>query len=231
MSTLSHSQLLRHKIALVFPKLSAAGYAINNHPAGDVVYPEYMFTIHCMIRASVPLMEAALRQSRAMTDSDPVAEGVAAYLAQHIREERYHDQWLLDDLGVLGRRPEDVLKRQPYPSVAAMVGTQYYWIFHYHPVALLGYIAVMEGYPPTVEQIDAQVTRTGLPKQAFRTFFKHAHLDPHHRDDLNAALDRLPLTPEHTGIIGMSAIQTVHLASEALREVIERSGGVAAKVA
>ncbi len=227
MSTLTNSQLLRHKIALVFGKMAAAGGAIYNHPESNTVYPEYLFAIHCMIRSSVQLMEAAVQQSRAMADRDPVATGVADYLAQHIREERNHDEWLLDDLAVLGWKREDVLKRQPYPVVAALVGAQYYWVFHYHPVALLGYIAVLEGYPPTVEQLEEQIARTGLPREAFRTLIKHAHLDPHHRDDLNVTLDRLPLTREHTGIIGVSAMQTVQLASEALREAVERSASAA----
>ena len=37
----------------------------------------------------------------------------------------------------------------PPPSVAGLVGSQYYWILHHHPVAFLGYVALMEGYPPT----------------------------------------------------------------------------------
>ena len=221
-TTISNSTRLRYKIEMVLPELMAAGYALTSDPRLTELYPEYMFTMHSMIRASVPLMEAALRQTRSLDANDPVAAGVARYLAKHIREEMHHDDWLLDDLEVLGYDRKEILQRAPYPSVAAMVGSQYYWIFHYHPVALLGYIAVMEGYPPTLEQVDEQVARTGLPRQAFRTVIKHAHLDPHHRDDLNAALDELPLTPEQASIIGVSAMQTVHLGSQAIRDAIER---------
>ena len=29
----------------------------------------------------------------------------------------------------------------PSPAVAALVGSQYYWLLHHHPVALLGFVA------------------------------------------------------------------------------------------
>ena len=34
-------------------------------------------------------------------------------------------------------------------TAAALVGAQYYWIRHVHPVALLGYVMLLEGYPPS----------------------------------------------------------------------------------
>ena len=40
------------------------------------------------------------------------------------------------------------IARPPAPAVAALVGAQYYWVLHHHPVALLGYIGLLEGYPP-----------------------------------------------------------------------------------
>ena len=85
----------------------------------------------------------------------------------------------------------------PSPSVAGLVGSQYYWIHHYHPVAFLGYVALMEGYPPTPELIDELIERSGHPREAFRTYLEHAELDPGHRDHLDRTLDSLPLEREH----------------------------------
>lgn len=76
--------------------------------------------------------------------------GLATYLERHVDEERQHDDWLLEDLAELGVAREDVWGRIPSPNIAALVGSQYYWMRHYHPVALLGYIAVLEGRPPSV---------------------------------------------------------------------------------
>ena len=99
-----------------------------------------------------------------------------------------------------------------------MIGTQYYWLHFVHPVSALGCFAVLEGEPPHVETLDTVVARTGIPKEALRTIYKHAHLDPHHRDDLNNVLDSLALTPEHEAILTTS---TLHVVSQ-LCQVIER---------
>jgi hypothetical protein len=225
---LSHSRRLRQKISLALPELGLAGRAVHNHPRLAEVLPDYLYTTHCMIRASVPLMQVAAERSRAIASTDAVASAIAPYFQKHIREEMHHDDWLLEDLVVLGYDPAELLRQPPSPAVAAMVGSQYYWIHHYHPVALLGYIAVMEGYPPTIEQVDGLVARTGFPRTAFRTMLRHAQLDPHHRDDLDQLLDTLPLAPEHVAVVGLSAMRTVELGSAAVREVVERHAASAA---
>jgi hypothetical protein len=66
------------------------------------------------------------------------------YLERHIEEERHHDEWTLDDLAAVGIEPAQTLAIRPTANVAALVGAQYYWILHHHPVALLGYMATLE---------------------------------------------------------------------------------------
>ncbi len=223
MATLSNSQLLRRKIGFVLDELVLASQSLTTHPRIVDLYPEYLFTVHSMIRASVPLMQTALTSAKALDASDPVAEGLIAYLTQHIKEEMHHDEWLLDDLEVIGVPRKSVLARMPSPAAAALVGSQYYWALHYHPVAILGYIAVMEGYPPTREFVDDLKLRTGYPDDAFRTIAKHGYLDPYHRDDLDRAVDELPLETQHHVLIGTSAMQSVHLSAQAFNEVVERA--------
>lgn len=210
------------------------GHALWTHPCVGEIYPAYLFRTHCIIRASVPLMEAALAAAQARAENDPVAAQLVPYFSKHIPEERHHDEWLLEDMEVLGMSREQVLQRLPPPSVAALVGSQFYWIRHVHPVALLGYIGVMEGDPPSVKFLEYLVRRTGLPQQAFRTLFKHAHLDPYHRKDFDQALDRLPLSDQHTALVGVSAFQTVHWLRVVFRELLEtfprRTGRVPSRV-
>jgi hypothetical protein len=110
----------------------------------------------------------------------------------------------------------------PAPTVAALVGGQYYWILHHRPVAFLGYVALMEGYPPTPELIELLVERTGFPREAFRTYSEHAELDPGHRDHLDRTLDELPLTPSDEHVIAVSAIATAALSTKALAELLEQ---------
>jgi hypothetical protein len=220
MSDLTNSQRLRKKIQLVLPELFAAIQSFMKHPQITALYPEYLFVLHTMMRASVPLMEEALEVAKTREAYDPVASGLVTYLTQHIREELYHDDWLLEDMALIGVRRSQVLERLPSPIVAVLVGSQYYWIRHYHPVALLGYISVMEGYPPTKDYVEDLQRKTGYPSQAFRTLAKHGYLDPYHRDGLDKTLDALPLQPTQEALISISAMQTVDLAARAFEEMV-----------
>jgi hypothetical protein len=185
------------------------------------LYPAMLFCIHSMARASVPLMKAALDRLQAMTAVDPISAPLIGYFAQQIPQETGHDDWLLEDLEALGLSRAEILARVPPPTVAALVGAQYYWIFHHHPVALLGYILVVESEPPSVELVERTVAETGLPREAFRSFFRHAVLEPAHNDALDGLLDSLPLSREQQGLIGVSVIQTSNMIARAAEEILE----------
>jgi hypothetical protein len=225
-----NSQRLRRKIGLMLPDLGWAGERLMTHPRLDELWVDYVFALHSIIRASVPLMETA-RGLALQRPDEQVCVQTAAYLEQHIKEERHHDDWLLEDLEVLGVDVPLFLARPPAPSVAAMVGAQYYWMHHYHPVTLLGYIAILEGYPPALDHVDRLAAATGFPREAFRTIHKHAHLDPFHRDNLNAALDELPLTPELDALIGVSALYTIGQFVAVMAELLARYDGAVPQAA
>jgi hypothetical protein len=218
------SARLRRKLELALPLLVATGRRLWEHHRIRDLYPEYLVATHGIIRASVPLMERSLERARGAAPHDPAAAGLAAYLEHHVDEERGHDDWLLEDLEVLGRSREEVLARPPSAYVAALVGAQYYWIDHYHPLALLGYIGLLEGYPPTIADVDALMARTGYEREAFRTLIRHAELDPLHRDDFDEALDGLPLSPEQSAAIGLSALYSVNAFTRVLEDVLELAG-------
>ena len=170
----------------------------------------------------MPLTETALERSRLLAGDDPLANPLAGYLADHIEEELRHDETLLEDIEALGVERSSVLERLPSPKVAALVGSQYYWIQHFHPVSFLGYVAVMEGYPPTSELIETLVARTGFPRNAFRAYLEHAELDPGHRDHLDRTLDALPLEQRHEKALGVSAIATATMAARSLEKIVDQ---------
>lgn len=211
---------LRWKLGMVLAPLVRASEALVRDPRAAVLYPRFLRTSHCIIRASVPLMEAARERALALPAGDPVREPLATYLEEHIPEERHHDEWLLDDLESIGVARDSVLRQVPSATVAELVGAQYYWMLHYHPVTVLGYIAVLEGYPPSDALIDELAGRTGYPESAFRTLRLHGELDQGHGDELDALLDRLVLTPEQSAAVGLSAMTTVDLYTQALHDVV-----------
>ena len=202
---------------LVVP-FARAYTALVEHPRLGELWPEYLILQHQIIRATVPLTETALARSHEL--DDPLAAPLARYLEEHVDEELGHDETLLGDLEILGVDRATVLERIPSPAVAGLVGSQYYWILHYHPVAFLGYVALMEGYPPTPELIEELVERTGHPSAAFRTYIEHGELDPGHRDRLDRTIDTLPLDESHEVAMGISAIATAALAASSLEELL-----------
>jgi hypothetical protein len=215
------SHRLRGKLELVLPVLLATGRRLVSHPGLDGIYPEFLVMTHAIIRASVPLMETALATARTLPD-DQVGVLLADYLERHIPEERHHDDWLLADLESIGIPRDQVLSRLPSPTIAMLVGSQYYWVKHVHPVGLLGYIAMFEGYPPAREDIDRVQAATGYGPEAFRTLLLHADLDTQHGDDLDALLDSLPLTEQQRTLIGLSAMTSVQLMAQARQELLDR---------
>jgi hypothetical protein len=191
-----------------------------DHPRLPDIWTEFLITQHAIVRATVPLTEIAAERARALGDSDPAAPALARYLEAHVDEELGHDDSLLDDLELLGVDRATVLGRMPSPAVASLVGSQYYWILHHHPIAFLGFVALMEGDPPTPRLIETLVARTGFPRASFRTLDEHGELDPDHRATLDRTLDSLPLTAEHESILGISALHSATLLPRTIEELL-----------
>lgn len=206
---MSHSDTIRSRIGLFLPVLSEAFRRLSAEPFSEADFGQYLVLLHGFVRASVPLMEDAACILELSPDHNPFKSELLAYLREHIEEERGHDQWLIEDLEGFGVDQSSVVGEMPSVHVAAMVGCQYYWIRHYSPIMVLGYIMVLECAPPTEETIENLGMKTGLPRSAFRTLAKHASLDPRHIDDLGALLDRLPLSVDDIDNICVSACTTV----------------------
>jgi len=167
-------------------------------------------------------MEAALGRARETAPHDPVADGLVEYLERHIPEEMHGDMpggATLNDLAAFAIDPDRLRRDPPAPQVAALIGAQYYWIFHRHPVALLGFLELEAFHPdgPTVERL---IETAGLPREGFRQLLIHSKLDVVHARDLHRLLDALPLEAWHEQLIGLSALQTIGLLTEALLEVV-----------
>ncbi|MER6503653.1 iron-containing redox enzyme family protein [Streptomyces sp. NPDC001455] len=221
---LSASERLRVKLAFAEPALRTALAGLWRADGLLPRYRAYLSTMHAVIRASVPLMERAAERAALLGRyGDPLSASLVPYLDGHIREEAEHDAWLLEDLAAAGADPRDAVDRMPDPLVASLAGAQYYWIEHHHPVALLGYIAVLEGHAPAAGLAPRLARLTGLPAPAFRTVHEHARLDDGHSAELHGLLDRLPLSRGQETAVAVSALHT----TDALTQLFVRLGRAA----
>lgn len=219
---LTNSEIVRAKIRLFGHQLGLAAYQFWTHAEFPRVYREYIFQSHSIIRASVPLMEAAERSCGLPKHADdPALQLFAQYLRRHIPEETGHHEWIVDDGEAMGLKRADILARLPKESATQLVGVQYYWIHHYNPIALAGFIATMEGDPPTTEFVEEVARRNDLPLSCFSSFLYHAKIDPKHRRDLDDLLDSLPLTDDHLALIGLSSLRTIGTMTRIMNGIIE----------
>lgn len=200
------SERLRGKVELLSVATAEAFERVLQRCHEPRVFPAMLVLLHQIMRASVPLMARARACAK---DGDPQQQILAAYLDAHIEEEADHDEWLRADIASACPEALPLLEQPPPPRVAALVGAQYYWIEHHDPVAILGYIAVLEGFPPQDALLDQIQGRSGLPETAFRTCRKHGELDPDHRKELDRLLDRLELGKQRVELVEHSASHTL----------------------
>lgn len=210
---------LRFLIAFSMGGLESACTRFWRQRSFEPMFRDFVVVLYGSVRATVPLLEVA-REAASQLPS-PLYRLLADYYGSHAREENGHDEWLLQDLERLGISRQEVLARTPSSAIAGLVGAQYYWVRHSDPVALLGYLAVLEGFPPQRATLDGIVARTNLSKAALRTFYKHAALDPEHCASLNELLDSLGLTVEQESLIGLSALHTLRYLTEVVEDVLE----------
>jgi hypothetical protein len=216
----THSELLWSKIRLAEGRLLSASDLFWTHPHLADLLPPFLIQLHRVMHGGISLMRTAKDRALSLPD-DVVAAQTAAYLEMHIEEEKDHDQWLLNDIESLGIDPAEVLRATPLQAVVSLLGAQYFWILHMHPVAIFGYLIVLEGYPPLVHQLEQIRRNTGLPASAFRCLISHAEDDPDHIDTLNRTLDSMPLTPDQSKYLALSAFHTIDAVASILEELLD----------
>ncbi|MGH3274906.1 MAG: iron-containing redox enzyme family protein [Pseudonocardiaceae bacterium] len=202
------SQRLACKLNFVLPMMMADLAAMWRSDRIGEAYRSWMRTMHFTVRATVPLMLFASEACLARP-GDPLATEFGAFLARHIREEYGHDRWVAADYVEAGGAAADLEDIVIGADVAAMVGAQYYWIRHAHPIALLGHMAVLEGNPPSALLAADLARRTGFAPSAFRALERHSSIDVRHGQEITRLIDSLTFTPQQEALMGLSALATV----------------------
>ena len=140
--------------------------------------------LYYSVIASENLISCAIEQLK-MLDHSIYRDNLLSYFYIHLEEERGHDEWLANDLEAHG------VDISGYDCNAmAMIGSQYYMIYHRHPCCLLGYMAVVEGTPTPIEEIEKLERAYG--RRLFRFARFHAIKDQEHKVDLFNQIDNVP---------------------------------------
>lgn len=116
------------------------------------------------------------------------------YFTRHLEEERGHAQWLAEDLRTVGI---DVKKTRIPVEAVQMVGSIYYFILHVDPVALLGYMRVLEGSPIAMDELER--LEKLYSRELLRTLRYHVEHDPKHFQELESIINTL--SPDQLALV------------------------------
>jgi len=180
------------------------------------LYPAFLIQTYHYIRQSCPLMQSALK-SLVATGSAPRCQ---AFLRQHLEEEKGHDEWVLEDLQGLEVSRLSVAVALPLPAVVGLVGSQMYLIEHVSPVALLGYMYVLEAYPQSQRFLGIIEEQHGIARTRITALSHHSEIDHAHREELLSLLDDAAFSNEERQGILHSALMTADLVCRFYEELL-----------
>jgi hypothetical protein len=157
-------------------------YYVNGDSILSII--ENLKFVYAAVIASENLLSCAIEKLK-VAEASAHRDGVLAYFIEHLEEERGHAKWLFNDLNGHGVELSDF-----DGDAMVMIGLQYYMIYHVHPYCLLGYMAVVEGTPTPISEIEKLEAYYG--KKLFRFARYHSIKDEEHKTELFRQMDGIP---------------------------------------
>jgi len=154
------------------------------HGASRGLYREFLAQAYHHVKHTFPLL--ALAASR--TDDERYQDALFEYM----REERGHENWILDDLRAMGGDAEATRNGSPRLPCRIMVGYAYYAIERVSPYALLGSVHVLEGMSVHLADRLADALQSSFAASGgagFSYLRSHGSLDKSHVDFFRALVD------------------------------------------
>lgn len=116
------------------------------------------------------------------------------FLYDHMMEEKGHDEWVINDLLVMGVPRADVLQYRPSNAILALNGYNYWSADRRHPCSVLGMIYALEVIAsvyggPIASAIKEALLLDGNRGISFIT--SHVEMDTEHMADLRIILNRI----------------------------------------
>lgn len=163
-------------------------------------YRAYLVQAYHHVKHTVPLLMAC--GSRLPVEKEWLREAIAEY----IREETGHQEWILNDLRACGEDPEQHRYGVPNPETELMVAYAYDTIQRGNPVAFFGMVLVLEGTSIQLATHAAQAIQDSLdlPATAFSYLSSHGSLDIDHMEFFTTLMNRLQDDTDKRAVIHMA---------------------------
>jgi pyrroloquinoline quinone (PQQ) biosynthesis protein C len=120
---------------------------------------------------------------------------LAQYLLNHAAEERGHNEWAHADLRDLRVKEGIILSTRAVPACAAMIGYTYYLAGHGNPVALYGWMYILEAVGADLGPDAAEGLKRRFGK-SLHFVGGHAVADQQHTQELQDHIQRYVRLPE-----------------------------------
>lgn len=185
MAEMRSESLERVKASGVFRRLAAGEIGRGN-------YARYLVNVYHYAQHSPRVI--SLAASRAV-ETHPA---LAAYLMRHATEEIGHEQWAYSDLRQLGLTDEQIRSSRPGTACTSMIGMEYFVAGHWNPVALFGWLFVLEAFGDDLGHFVADKIRSSLKVEGSATYFLDGHgaADHDHIRDITDAVEEHMRDPE-----------------------------------
>lgn len=150
---------------------------------------------------------------------------LARYLLHHAAEEQGHDAWALADLADLGVDEATARAARPVPSCAGLVGYVHYLAGFANPLALYGWMYILEAVGKDLGTIVGNALSSGLDTggRAVRFVAGHGVADADHAEELAEQISEHVKAPEDRAAVNDAARVVAELYLRMFREIGEET--------
>ncbi|WP_018608926.1 TenA family transcriptional regulator [Uliginosibacterium gangwonense] len=160
-------------------------------------YLAFLTQAYYHVRHTTPLLMAC--GARIPAHMEWLREAVAHY----IEEEIGHQEWILNDIRVIGGDVEAVRHGQCAIETELMVSYAYDTVMRGNPVGFFGMVFVLEGTSVHLATQAATVLQSSLdlPSSAFSYLSSHGSLDMTHIEDFRGVVNRLENADDRAAVL------------------------------
>lgn len=144
---------------------------------------------------------------------DDVHREVRYHLYEHMQEEMGHEEWVMNDLGVVGVEPQAVRAHQGNAHTLALVGYNYWAADRRHPCSVLGMMYALEVIASVYGGPFASAVKESLlldGERGVSFISSHATMDVEHMAELRVVLNTLKDDAARDAVVESAGINFHH---------------------